>query len=150
MDFQCHLDQCLPFRYLQATLCSVALMQDCLVRALLYCRIIAYSVTLWLYEIEAGKGRRDKPRSGQAFTQILFYNHVTLTLSLIKACLVGWHNGNDIAIGAEGLEFDSRAGDIGHRVSNSSPPRRRFFGADRVTQELDRRDGLRNSLHAEA
>ena len=35
----------------------------------------------------------------------------------------------DIAIDAEGLGFNSQAGQIGHSVANGSPPLRRFFGA---------------------
>ena len=34
----------------------------------------------------------------------------------------------DIANGAEGLGFDSRAGQIGHSVAYGSPSLRRFFG----------------------
>ena len=35
----------------------------------------------------------------------------------------------DIAVGAEGLWFDSRAGQIGRSVANGSSPLRCFFGA---------------------
>ena len=38
-------------------------------------------------------------------------------------------------VGAESLEFDSRAGQIGHSVANCSPSLRRFFEA-----KLPRRD----------
>ena len=34
-----------------------------------------------------------------------------------------------VAIGAEGLGFDSGADQIGHSVANGSPPLRCFFGA---------------------
>ena len=34
----------------------------------------------------------------------------------------------DIAIGAEDLEIDFRAGQIGQGVANGLPPLRRFFG----------------------
>ena len=30
---------------------------------------------------------------------------------------------------AEGLRFNSQAGQIGHTIANGSPPLRRFFGA---------------------
>ena len=36
----------------------------------------------------------------------------------------------DFAIDAEGLGFNSQAGQIGHSVANGSPPMRRFFGAN--------------------
>ena len=35
----------------------------------------------------------------------------------------------DIAIGAEGMAFDSRADQIEHSVVNGSPPLQCFFGA---------------------
>ena len=35
----------------------------------------------------------------------------------------------DIAIGAGGVRFEFRVGQIGHSVVNGSPPLRRFFGA---------------------
>ena len=35
----------------------------------------------------------------------------------------------DTSTGAEGLGFDSRTGQIGHKVVNGSPPLRYFFGA---------------------
>ena len=35
----------------------------------------------------------------------------------------------DIAVGAGGLEFDSRVGLIEHNVATGSPPLRRFFEA---------------------
>ena len=41
--------------------------------------------------------------------------------------MTGWRSGNDIASGAGGLEFDSRAGQMRHRVSNGSPPLQYFF-----------------------
>ena len=36
---------------------------------------------------------------------------------------------NDIANGAEGLRFDYRAGHVGHKIANGSPPLPSFFGA---------------------
>ena len=48
--------------------------------------------------------------------------------------------------GDEVIGFDSRAGQIGHTVTNSSLPLRRFFGAARPNaQALRRRDGPRHS-----
>ena len=44
----------------------------------------------------------------------------------------------DVAIGAGGRGFDSRAGQIGHCVTNGSPPLQRFC----VAQELSRGDEL--------
>ena len=63
--------------------------------------------------------------------------------------MVGWRSGNDIASGAGGLVFDSRAGQIGHRVANGLPPLRCFFGVrSYVAHVLSCGDGPRNSLHA--
>ena len=50
----------------------------------------------------------------------------------------------DTPTGAEGLGFESRTGQIGRGVANSSPPLRRFCNA----QALSRGDGRRHSLHA--
>ena len=51
----------------------------------------------------------------------------------------------DIATGTGGLGFDSWAGQIGHSVTNSSPPRRCLFGAV-LSKELSRGDAPRHSL----
>ena len=36
---------------------------------------------------------------------------------------------NDVAVSAGGCVFDSKSGQIGYKVTNGSPPQRRFFGA---------------------
>ena len=54
----------------------------------------------------------------------------------------------DIAIGAGGSGFDSRAGQIRHNAANGSPPLQRFFGAvlpRRETAEMD--PATRYTLH---
>ena len=38
-----------------------------------------------------------------------------------------WSSRNALVSGAEGLRFQSRAGQIGHSVANGSPPLRHFF-----------------------
>ena len=50
-----------------------------------------------------------------------------------------WRSLKVIAIGAVGLEFNSRAGQIRHSIDNGSPPLRRFFGA--VLRCLGAKDG---------
>ena len=52
-------------------------------------------------------------------------------------------------IGTGGFKFDSRAGQIGQNVANSSPPLRRYLRSC-IVQALSRRDGSRHSLHAVA
>ena len=65
-----------------------------------------------------------------------FYRNVT-----------GWLIVKDIGIG--GLEFTSRASQIGYSVVNGSAPLRSFFGdGSCVAQKLNPRDGPRHSLHA--
>ena len=63
--------------------------------------------------------------------------------------MAGWRSGNDIASGAGGLGFDSRAGQIRQKIANGSTSLRCFFGDRRyVAQALSCGDGPRNSLHA--
>ena len=57
--------------------------------------------------------------------------------------MAGWRCDNDIASGAGGLGFDSRACQIRHRVANGSPPLRYFFGVQSCVTQV-----LSNSLHA--
>ena len=42
--------------------------------------------------------------------------------------MTDWRSGNDIASGAGGLRFDSRAGQIRRSVANGSPSLQYFFG----------------------
>ena len=55
----------------------------------------------------------------------------------------------DIAIGAEGMAFDSRADQIEHSVVNGSPTLQCFFGAVLPKQQAQSHEnGPRHSLHA--
>ena len=65
--------------------------------------------------------------------------------------MAGWRSGNDIASGVGSLGFDSRAGQIRHRVANGSPPLQCFFEVQSyVAQALSCGDRPCNSLHARA
>ena len=53
----------------------------------------------------------------------------------------------DIAIGAEGLGFGTRVGQIGHSVTNHSPPLQCFFGVMLSTRTVSEMDpATRNAL----
>ena len=57
---------------------------------------------------------------------------------------------SDIAVGAEGLEFVSRAGEVVLNVANASLPAAAMFLRSCVAQALSRKDDPRHSLHASA
>ena len=54
----------------------------------------------------------------------------------------------DNVVGAGGVLFDSRAGQIERKVPNDSPPLRHFLAS--VAQALSREDGPHHSSHVSA
>ena len=62
-----------------------------------------------------------------------------------------WSTGNAFVTGAGGLRFKSQAGQIGHSVSNGSPPLRHLFERSCVARRRnDAEIGPANSLYASA
>ena len=61
-----------------------------------------------------------------------------------------WSSGNALVSGAGGLRFNSRTGQIGHSVTNGSPPLRHSSKGAVLPGRNDAEMGPAHSLHASA
>ena len=61
-----------------------------------------------------------------------------------------WTSGNALVSAAGGLRFKSRTGQIGHSVTNGSPPLRHSLKGAVLPGRNDAEMGPANSLHASA
>ena len=95
---------------------------------LFVCRIFAKIILVWLFW-------RTRSNAIKCIKKKIY-------IAIIKK-QASWSSGNAFVSGAGGLRFKSRAGQIGHSVSNGSPPLHHFFERSCVARAQWRGDGPR-------